>query len=279
MINFNGTLLDSNTNVLHQNRGLLYGDGVFETLKVVEGKILFFEDHYFRLMAAMRIVRMEIPMNFTLEYLEEQVLTLAKSNTCEQSARVRITVYRNDGGFYLPTNNSVSFFIQATALVQSIYSIEEKPYEVDLYKDFYIAKQLLSTLKTTNKMIHITGSIYANENDLDNCILLNDSKNVVEALQGNLFMRMGDTLITPPLSEGCLNGIMRKQILNLAKKETNLEVVEQVISPFDLQKADELFITNVIKGIQPITKYRKKEFTIDTAKVLNEILKQHLGMI
>jgi branched-chain amino acid aminotransferase len=279
MINFNGTLLDSNANVLHQNRGLLYGDGVFETLKVVEGKILFFEDHYFRLMAAMRIVRMEIPMNFTLEYLEEQVLTLAKSNKCEQSARVRITVYRNDGGFYLPTNNSISFFIHATALVQSIYNIDEKPYEVDLYKDFYIAKQLLSTLKTTNKMIHITGSIYANENDLDNCILLNDSKNVVEALQGNLFMRMGNTLITPPISEGCLNGIMRKQILNLAKKETNLEVIEEVISPFDLQKADELFITNVIKGIQPITKYRKKEFSINTAKVLNEILKQHSGMI
>jgi branched-chain amino acid aminotransferase len=279
MINFNGTLLDSNANVLHQNRGLLYGDGVFETLKVVEGKILFFEDHYFRLMAAMRIVRMEIPMNFTLEYLEEQVLTLAKSNKCEQSARVRITVYRNDGGFYLPTNNSISFFIHATALVQSIYRIDEKPYEVDLYKDFYIAKQLLSTLKTTNKMIHITGSIYANENDLDNCILLNDSKNVVEALQGNLFMRMGNTLITPPISEGCLNGIMRKQILNLAKKETDLEVIEEVISPFDLQKADELFITNVIKGIQPITKYRKKEFSINTAKVLNEILKQHSGMI
>lgn len=276
MINFNGTLLDSNTNLLEQNRGFLYGDGVFETMKVIDGKILFFEDHYFRLMAAMRIVRMEIPMTFTLEYIEEQILTLAKSNKCEQSARVRITVYRNDGGFYLPTNNSVSFLIQATALIQSIYSIDEKPYEVDLYKDFYISKQLLSTLKTTNKMIHITGSIYANENDLDNCILLNDDKNVVEALQGNLFMKMGNRLITPPVSEGCLNGIMRKQILSLAKKETDLEVVEQVISPFDLQKADELFITNVIRGIQPVTKYRKKEFVIGTAKVLNEILLQDL---
>ena len=128
-------------------------------------------------------------------------------------------------------------------------------------------------------MIHVTGSIYAKENDLDNCILLNDSKNVVEALQGNLFMRMGNTLITPPISEGCLNGIMRKQILSFAKKETNLEVVEQVISPFDIQKADELFVTNVIRGIQPITKYRKKEFEQDTAKVLNTILKQHLGMV
>ena len=279
MINFNGILQDSDTNLLDQNRGFLYGDGVFETLKIVGGKILFFEDHYFRLMAAMRIVRMEIPMNFTLEYLEEQVLSLVEKNKIEQSARATITVYRNNGGFYLPTNNTVSFLIQTSAIENPVYSISEKEYEVDLYKDFYIPKQLLSTLKTTNKMIHVTGSIYAKENDLDNCILLNDSKNVVEALQGNLFMRMGNTLITPPISEGCLNGIMRKQILSFAKKETNLEVVEQVISPFDLQKADELFVTNVIRGIQPITKYRKKEFEQDTAKVLNTILKQHLGMV
>lgn len=278
MINFNGILQDSGANLLEQNRGFLYGDAVFETLKIVDGKILFFEDHYFRLMAAMRIVRMEIPMNFTLEYLEEQVLSLVKINKMEQSARARITVYRNDGGFYLPTNTTVSYLIQTSAIESPIYSISEKGYEVDLYKDFYIPKQLLSTLKTTNKMIHVTGSIYAKENDLDNCILLNDSKNVVEALQGNLFMRMGNTLITPPISEGCLNGIMRKQILSLAKKETNLEVVEQIISPFDLQKADELFVTNVIVGIQPITKYRKKEFEVNTAKVLNVILKQHLGM-
>ena len=279
MINFNGILQDSDTNLLDQNRGFLYGDGVFETLKIVGGKILFFEDHYFRLMAAMRIVRMEIPMNFTLEYLEEQVLSLVEKNKIEQSARARITVYRNNGGLYLPTNNTVSFLIQTSAIENPVYSISEKEYEVDLYKDFYIPKQLLSTLKTTNKMIHVTGSIYAKENDLDNCILLNDSKNVVEALQGNLFMRMGNTLITPPISEGCLNGIMRKQILSLARKETNLEVVEQAISPFDLQKADELFVTNVIRGIQPITKYRKKEFEQDTAKVLNTILKQHLGMV
>ena len=279
MINFNGILQDSDTNLLDQNRGFLYGDGVFETLKIVGGKILFFEDHYFRLMAAMRIVRMEIPMNFTLEYLEEQVLSLVEKNKIEQSARARITVYRNNGGLYLPTNNTVSFLIQTSAIENPVYSISEKEYEVDLYKDFYIPKQLLSTLKTTNKMIHVTGSIYAKENDLDNCILLNDSKNVVEALQGNLFMRIGNTLITPPISEGCLNGIMRKQILSFAKKETNLEVVEQVISPFDIQKADELFVTNVIRGIQPITKYRKKEFEQDTAKVLNTILKQHLGMV
>jgi branched-chain amino acid aminotransferase len=105
-------------------------------------------------------------------------------------------------------------------------------------------------------------------------LLLNDSKNVVEAIQGNLFMLVGNKLITPPVSEGCLNGVMRKQVLAFAKKMDNLEVVEEAISPFDLQKADELFVTNVIKGIQPITKYRKKEFDVVLSKVLLEKLNE-----
>ena len=266
MINYNGEILPSDNNLSNSNRAFLYGDGVFETLKIVNNKILFFEDHYFRLMASMRIVRMKIPNNFTLEYLEAQILNLAKAQNCENSARVRFTVFRNDGGFYLPTNNSVSFQIQVFPLENTLYSFSDANYEVDLYKDFFISKQLLSTIKTTNKMINITGSIFAEENDLQNCLLLNNDKNVVEALNGNLFMLMGAKLITPPISEGCLNGIMRKQLLQIAKKIEAIEVIEDVISPFDLQKADELFITNVISGIQPITKYRKKEYKTDLAK-------------
>jgi branched-chain amino acid aminotransferase len=277
MINFNGTIVSEDANILTQNRAFLYGDAVFETVKVINNKILFLEDHYFRLMSSMRVVRMEIPMNFTMEYLEEQILALVAKNQELNSSRARITVYRNDGGYYLPQNNTVSFLIHSTALENTLYSIEKKHYEVDLYKDFYITKQLLSSIKTTNKIINITGSIFANENGLDNCLLLNDSKNVVEALQGNLFMLLGNKLITPPVSEGCLNGVMRKQILSLAKKLENLEVVEEVISPFDLQKADELFITNVIKGIQPITQYRKKVFTTSLSVQLTEKLNEMIS--
>jgi branched-chain amino acid aminotransferase len=268
MINFNGTIVSHDTSLLTQNRAFLYGDAVFETVKIVNSKILFLEDHYFRLMSSMRVVRMEIPMNFTMEYLEEQILALASAKNLELSARARITVYRNDGGYYLPQDNTVSFLISAESHENTLYSINQNEYVVDLYTDFYVTGQLLSSIKTTNKIINITGSIFANENGLDNCLLLNNSKNVIEALQGNIFMLKGNTLITPPVSEGCLNGVMRKQILALARKIENIEVVEEIISPFDLQKADELFITNVIKGIQPITKYRKKEFAIDMAKIL-----------
>jgi branched-chain amino acid aminotransferase len=277
MINFNGNLVTQDTNILTNNRAFLYGDAVFETLKIVNNKILFLEDHYFRLMSSMRVVRMEIPMYFTMEYLEEQILVLVKENKITAATRARITVFRNDGGYYLPKTNTVSYIINTTPLDAALYSLDSKPYEVDLYKDFYVTKHLLSSIKTTNKILNITASIYAHENDLDNCLLLNDSKNVVEALQGNIFMVQGNRLITPPVSEGCLIGIMRKQILILAKQITNLEVVEEIISPFDLQKADELFLTNVIKGIQPITKYRKKEFVVNIAQQLVEKLNQKIS--
>jgi branched-chain amino acid aminotransferase len=225
-------------------------------------------------MASMRVVRMEIPMNFTMEYIEEQILSLAVTNDLSSSSRARITVFRNDGGYYLPKVNTVSFLIHTVGIEEVLYSFNQEKYEVDLFKDFYVTKQLLSSIKSTNKMLNITASIFASENGYDNCLLLNDSKNVVEAIQGNLFMLTGNKLITPPVSEGCLNGVMRKQILELAKKMVDLEVIEEVISPFDLQKADELFVTNVIKGIQPITKYRKKEFDVVIAKALLERLNE-----
>jgi branched-chain amino acid aminotransferase len=254
--------------MLHNNRAFLYGDGVFETIKVAHGKVLFLEDHYFRLLSTMRIVRMKIPMTFTMEFFEAEILKTTAANSCSDAARVRCTVYRNSGGYYLPQTNSVSYHMQASPLSSAAYILSEEPYEVDLYKDFYVTKHLLSTLKTTNKMLHITGSIYAQENGLQTCLLLNNEKNVVEALHGNLFMRNGNTVITPPLTEGCLNGIMRKQLLRLLAKSEKYVVIEQAISPFELQKADELFVTNVIRGIQSVQLYRKKIYSNTLAQLL-----------
>lgn len=278
MVNHNGTFVSSNL-ILTQNRAFLYGDAVFETVKIVDSKILFFEDHYFRLMASMRILRMNIPMEFTMEFLEQELLKVAETNGHLDSARVRITVYRNDGGFYLPKDRNSSYLISSSELPSTNYQYFSGTYEVELYKDFYVSNQLLSTLKTTQKMISTLGSIFADENGYDNCLLLNESKNVTEALNGSLFMLMGNKLQTPPLTEGCLNGIMRKQILTIARKIEGIEVVEEPISPFDLQKADELFSTNVIQGIQPITNYRKKEYVTTFSQRLVEQLNEFAGII
>ena len=191
---------------------------------------------------------------------------------------MRLTVYRDGEGKYLPETNNVAFFAFAKAIPSPFYIIDERPYEVELYKDHYLSADLLSTLKTTNKAIQILGSIYAKENNYDSCLVLNTSKNVVEGLSGNLFMVSGNTIKTPPLSEGCLRGIIRKQLLSF-KALDDYELIEAPISPFELQKADELFLTNVITGIQPITKYRRKAYknTVANALLKKLNIKARLG--
>ncbi len=273
MINFNGKILgDDNWFLNHTNRGLKYGDSIFETLKVVNSSIFFLEDHYFRLMASMRILRMEIPPNFTMEFIQNEILQLIQTNNLEsKSVRVRITVFRDADGLYLPVTNNISYIIETKLLESPFYLMSDEPYEVELYKDHYVHAGLLSTLKTAHRIINITGSIFAKENNYDNCLLLNESKHVVEALNANIFLVNEDKVVTPPLSDGCINGIIRKKLIEIIHKTQNYSIEERSVSPFELQKADEIFITNVVMGIRPITKYRKKEFTNEVG---NDLLKK-----
>lgn len=267
MIDFNGDLLSKNTFFLdHGNRGLRYGDALFETIRTVNGKIFFWEDHYLRLMASMRILRMEIPMNFTMEYLEERIMAVLTGNSLQtMPARVRFTVFRNSGGYYLPTTNDVSFIIEADVLESPFFVLDQDTYEIELFKDFYINPDMLATLKTNNRLINVVGSVYADENGYRNCLLLNNEKKVVEALNGNFFLVSGNRIKTPPLKDGCINGIIRKKLIGILGTLDRYDLEEDHISPFELQKADELFITNAIIGIQPISKYRKKEYGIAVA--------------
>jgi len=268
MINNNGTITEA-IQLSINNRGYKYGDALFETIKVLNGKVLFWEDHYFRLMASMRILRMEIPMNFTMEFLENQIQKTLKSNQLENSsAKVRLFIHRNEGGLYSPESNDVSFVVTTEKLATDIYLLNDTDYEVDLFKDYYVSPDLLSTLKTNNKILNVVGSIYAKENNLDNCLVLNTNKSVVEALNANIFVLKDNTLKTPPLQDGCLKGVMRKQIIDIVKTMPEIEIIEESISPFELQKVDEIFITNVIQGIQPVSKYRKKNYRNDFAKSL-----------
>ena len=270
MINLDGNLVEENKASLSvTNRGFAYGDAVFETIRVISGKIMFWEDHYFRLMASMRIMRMEIPATFSPEFLEAEILQLVRENDLfDTQARVKLNVSRQAGGFYTPQTNVIDYLVTAEALPDAFYLLKEDFYEVELFKDHYVAKGLLSTLKTNNRAVNVLAGIYAMENDYHNCLLLNEQKNVVEALNGNIFLVVGNVIKTPPITDGCLKGITRGKILEIIKKLPDYTLEEASISPFELQKADEMFISNVVMGIQPVTKYRKKEYSSEVAKVL-----------
>ena len=265
MLNYNGNLVAfDDVKITPNNRAFKYGDSVFETIKVVHGKLVFWEEHYFRLMASMRMLRMKIPMNFTLEFLEEQILKIVSVNENNKNTRARLSVTRKDGGFYTPNTNEIDYLIES----QEIEYSTKASYKVDLFKDFYVYSGYLSTVKTNNKLIHTLASIYAKENELDNCILLNERKGVVEVTNASLFLIKGTLIKTPPLTEGCLKGIAREKVISVITSSNNYTLEEAIISPFEIQKADEVFITNSIIGIQPVTNYRKKEFSTDISKKL-----------
>lgn len=270
MFNFNGRLFTDETHVLsHNNRGLKYGDALFETLRCVNGTFFFWEDHYLRLMASMRILRMEIPMEFTLEFLEDQIKkTIEANQLLNAAARIRLTIFRNDGGLYWPETNEVSYLIETKPLESPFYMAHEDDYEVELFKDHYVNKDMLSNLKTTNKLLHVVASVYAKENGYANCLLVNTDKQVVEGINGNLFLVQGNVVKTPPLGDGCLDGIIRKKIIEIVSATEDLKLLEASISPFELQKSDEMFLTNTIVGIQPISQYRKKIFGNSVSKSL-----------
>ncbi len=259
MLNFNGDFITENKlNLLYNNRAFSYGDALFETLKFQGGSIQFFEDHYFRLLASMRMLRMEIPNYFTLDYLENQIKKTIELNNLSDLVRIKMQIFRKYGGLYLPKTNTINFLIE----VSSLEINKPNKYEIDLFKDYSIYSGLLSTLKTTNRVINVLSSIYAKENNLENCILINEKKNVVEVTNGNIFLIKGNEIKTPPISDGCIKGIIRKKLIETLQKSADFVILEAEISPFELQKSDALFITNSIIGIQAVTKYRKKEFDI-----------------
>ncbi|WP_310994117.1 aminotransferase class IV [Aequorivita marina] len=270
MINLNGNLLQAeDATVYTDNRGLNYGDAVFETLRISEEKIYFWEDHYSRLTNSMEVLKMEIPSNFSKNFLKAEVLkTIKFAGIAESGVRVKLLVWRKTGGKYTPKTNEIEYVISCEALPTSFYLLNEAPCKVTIYKEHCITSGLISTLKTSNRLINILGGIYAREHEFQNCLLLNENSKLVEALNGNIFLVSGNKIKTPPLTDGCINGILRKQIIAIINEMPSYTLEETSIALVELQEADELFITNIIQGIVPVSKFGDKQYGNKNAKEL-----------
>tara|TARA_B100001093_G_scaffold112955_1_gene105281 strand:- start:18501 stop:19337 length:837 start_codon:yes stop_codon:yes gene_type:complete len=269
MINYNGNFTDK-FSIHFNNRGFLFGDSVFETIKVVNNNLLFWEEHYLRLMSSMRILRIRIPNLYTPEFLENEIKKTNLNFNKSFSGRVRLTIFRDGKGLYLPESNEPVFLINSKETKETSFNINSGNYKVDIYKEYFIQSNLLSNIKSNNRLINVLGSIYAKENELDNCIILNDQKNVAEFLNGNIFIVKDKKVTTPPVSSGCLDGVMRKKIIESLKQSQILSFEEKNISPFELISSDEIWISNSISGIIPVTEYRKKRFSKMFAQTIVE---------
>ena len=279
MINYQGDIIELKAlPVQDLKRATMYGDAVFETIRMRDNKLLFVEDHYFRLMASMRILRMPIPMEFTPEFFVDEANRLAEE-VAVTDGRLRLQVVRKSEGKYTPDdNNECVWWMELEELSSQDYTWTSKGLKVDLFKDHYIQPGLLSTLKSSNALPYVLAGIFAKENGFDAMLLVNDKKMLVEANAANVFVLKDNVLKTAPLKDGPLRGVFRKNLIGWAK-EIGLEIKEESINPFELQKADEIWLTNTISGVQWVEKYRKRTYKGDKAKELIELLQRKLNVL
>ena len=261
MVNINGEIYPNDDAFISIfNTSLISGDLIFENLIVSSNKVLFYEEHYFNLLSSMRILKIKIPMSFTPEFLEEQLLSLyIKSGFVNEKILMRILICNNVATNINPT--SVNYYIyDAHKIDYSINNFEK--YTLDVFKDYFKNTGLLSNLTTNNQLIQRIGLRYCEENDFNDCVILNNSKIISETLNGNIFMIMNDKVLTPSLKDGSNNNVIRSKIIELVNNDIEgYEIIEQPLSVFDIQKSDELFISNINFGIQAVRKFRKKVFT------------------
>lgn len=268
-INYDGKLHPENEKIFTiNNRAFKYGDAVFETIRVINGQPVFVHDHFTRLKKGMDLLRMNtIPLTF--EELYEQILHLIEKNKITEGARVRITVFRVGEGLYTPVNDTKSYVIEAIPISKNLYELNEEGLHIDLYTDIKVHPTILTQIKTTNKIPNVLTGIYKKEHDLDDCLMINEQHHIVEAISSNVFLYKNNTLYTPSISEGCIDGITRKHIIEVANS-MNITVIEGAVTGSMLLQTDELFLTNSIAGIKWVKEYRGKFYTNETTKLILE---------
>lgn len=277
MISLNGHIISGSDEQLFLNRAFNYGDGVFETIRVINRTPLFLSEHFNRLERACEIVELKLPENFRVLFTEHIQEIISRSNY--SSARVRLTVFRQAGGAYIPQTDDSEFLIQISPLKDDFYLPHPTGLQIDVFKKHLKPLNVLSTIKSCSALPMVIAGSYARKNNLDDVILLNELGSIAEATSSNIFILINNVLYTPDIHQGILPGIMRQQVIELAQEEMKREVVECQLPPEILNKADEIFFTNVIKGIVRVKGYKNKRFFHDFSDRLINLLNQKVKLI
>lgn len=242
-VNLNGKLIEKEkANFSPDNHSYRYGDGLFETMKLMKGSILLGDHHFVRLFSGLNTLKFKIPILFTKQIIDEQIRKLCKKNNCEELARIRLSVSRGNGGLN-DCDNDFSYVIECWPLDQSV--LNQNGLVIDIFPDAKKSIDIFSNLKSANYLPYVMAAIWAKENKLNDALILNQHERICDSTIANVFWVKDDKIFTPPLSEGGISGVMRRRIL-----ETESNVYEANLTKNILMDADEVFLTNVIKEIR-----------------------------
>jgi len=249
------------------NRAFRYGDGFFETMHANGLDVQFLKSHYKRIKNSAEILKLELPKYFNIDFLQKQIEGLLVRNKLFQGVRVRLYIYRNSDGLYIPDSKKCDILIEASYLSDGYYRLNKKGLNIGVYDDMPKPITLYSSIKSINAQFYILAGVYAKENNYDDVLLLNNDNYIVEATSSNVFIVKDNTIITPSLVSGCVNGIMRNQIIDMANT-LGYNVIFNNISLDSLNNADEVFLTNAVSGVRYVSGYKDKRFMKKTSSKL-----------
>jgi branched-subunit amino acid aminotransferase/4-amino-4-deoxychorismate lyase len=255
------------------NRAFRYGDGLFETMRMFEGKMPFLELHLERLQTGIDMLQLDLPIaNHGIEYWQYEIRRIVKYYHQKypkqaKNYRMRLTVFRNDGGYYTPSTNGASYILEVERLKTSMFDWNEKGLTIDIFRKVNLDKGRLNNLKTANGLPYVLASLFKKDKGVDDVLLLNNKERIVESTHSNVFFIKNNTLITPALGEGCTAGTTRKIILGIGK-ELGLKVKTTKCEINILKNVDEVFLSNAIRGIQWVRKFKKKRYEHRVSKAI-----------
>jgi branched-chain amino acid aminotransferase len=270
-INFNDEILPADTKLVTlNNRAFKYGDGLFESMRMIKGQLKFADLHADRLQRGMKALKIEDYSQMDAGFLKDKTEELSRRNKA-RNGRLRLTVYRDADGLYTPSQNKMAYCLEFQPWDENRYMLNSKGLLVDIFTELPKPVNYLSNIKTCNSLIYVIAGIYKTQNKLDDVFLLNQNGFLCEASSSNVFVLYKNHLYTPALSEGCVEGVMRQVIINLAKK-VNIPVTEAKLNPEILYEADEVFLTNASRGIQSVMGFGVRRYFNEMSKLLIEEL-------
>jgi branched-chain amino acid aminotransferase len=270
-INFNDEILPADSKVMSvANRAFKYGDGLFESMRLMKGQVKFADLHADRLQRGMKALKIDGYSQMDTWFLKDRTDTLSTRNKCKHG-RIRLTVYREGDGLYTPSQNKAGFCMELLPMDEPRYFLNEKGLIMDVYTELGKPLNYLSNIKSCNSLVYVLAGIFKAQNRLEDVFILNQNKFLCEAGSSNVFVWYKNHLYTPALSEGCVEGVMRQVVINLALKN-NIPVTEAQINPEILYEADEVFLTNATRGIQWVMGYGVKRYFNKLSKGLMDEL-------
>lgn len=269
----NGKIIPAGGPVLRaDNKSFRYGDGLFETMKLGGGKIILAKYHFQRLFSGIRLLQFRIPPSLTASRLQKEILALCNKNHCSHLARIRLAVFRGNGGLR-DASPHLQYLIECQPGDPAVNAINKKGWTIDIYPDARKSCDLFCNLKSANYLPYVMASQYAGKKKHNDSLVTNTAGNIADATTANIFLVKNNLVITPALTEGCIKGVMRRYLIEKLSKSANFEVREGVVTKNDLETFTEVFLTNAIYGIRWVQRFREKTYTnTQTLKIYSDFI-------